>query len=93
MIIFCNRIPRLTNVHLFGLLTMPTPEEEELNERFSSLTPRQQRRILQYARVLSEGGVPGRELLEFAGRISADDAREIAQAIADGCEGVDERGW
>lgn len=34
-------------------------------------------------------GVPGRELLRFAGVLSSADAREIEQTVEEGCEGVD----
>lgn len=70
--------------------------ERELHERLSLLGPDQQRQVLEYARALSEApqrGVPGQALLRFAGGIPADDLRVIAQAVEEGCEGVDPRGW
>lgn len=70
--------------------------ERELHERLSVLGPDQRRQVLEYARALSEApqrGVPGHALLRFAGSIPADDLRVIAQAVEEGCEGVDPRGW
>lgn len=70
--------------------------EKELRERLAALTPDQQREVLEYARALGEAprrGVPGRSLLRFAGSIPADDLRAMAEAIEEGCERVDPRGW
>lgn len=66
--------------------------KRELDERFESLPLDQQQRLLQYARTLDKAplrGTPGRDLLRFAGRISAEDAREIMQAVREDCEGID----
>jgi hypothetical protein len=38
-------------------------------------------------------GVPGKELLRFAGTIEADDLRAMAQVIEEGCEQVDLNEW
>jgi hypothetical protein len=38
-------------------------------------------------------GVPGKNLLHFAGTISASDLQEMAQAIEAGCEQVDLDEW
>ncbi len=35
----------------------------------------------------------GRDLLSLAGSISSEDAREMREAIEQGCEQVDEREW
>jgi hypothetical protein len=62
--------------------------ERELHEQLSALTPDQQRKVLEYARSLSEGavrGVPGASLQRFAGIISDEDAREMKAAIEEGC--------
>lgn len=70
--------------------------ERELRERLSLLDPDQQRQVLEYARALSEAprqGVRGEALLRFAGSIPADDLRDIATAVKEGCEGIDPRGW
>lgn len=70
--------------------------ERELQERLSALGPDQRRQVLDYARALSEApqrGVPGEALLRFAGGIPHDDLRVIAEAVEEGCERVDPRGW
>jgi hypothetical protein len=38
-------------------------------------------------------GAPGESLLSFAGSIEPDDLKLIAQAIREGCEGVDADAW
>lgn len=70
--------------------------ERELHERAAKLGPEEQRQVLEYARALGEAsqrGVPGEALLRFANSIPADDLREIAQAIEEGCEHLDARAW
>jgi hypothetical protein len=70
--------------------------ERELAERLSALGPDQRRLVLDYARALGESpirGVPGTALKRFAGTISAEDAREIKEAIEEGCENVDPDAW
>ena len=62
--------------------------ERELHEQLSTLTPDQQRKVLEYARSLSEApirGVQGASLQRFAGTISDEDAREMKEAIEEGC--------
>jgi hypothetical protein len=64
--------------------------DREISEAIARLSPGQQRRVLEFARSLDEPrrGVPGATLLRFAGTLSAEDAREIAAAIEDGCERI-----
>ncbi len=52
-----------------------------------------QRRVLDFARALvvtCPKGVPGKQLLSFAGTISAADQKTMEQAIEDSCEKVDQ---
>lgn len=66
--------------------------ERELHDYLAALAPAQQRQVLEYARALREAprrGVPGEALLRFAGDIAAEDVRAIAQAVEEGCEGID----
>jgi hypothetical protein len=52
-----------------------------------------QRRVLDFARALvvtCPKGVPGKQLLSFAGTISAADLKTMEQAIEDSCERVDQ---
>ena len=70
--------------------------ERELQQRLSRLGPAEKRRGLEFARALGEppgGGTPGAALLRFAGSIPAEDVREMADAIEEGCEQVDPDGW
>ncbi|MBW6521832.1 MAG: hypothetical protein K0A99_12630 [Desulfoarculaceae bacterium] len=55
-----------------------------------------QRRVLDFARALvvtCPKGVPGKQLLSFAGTIPADDLKVMEQAIEDSCEKVDQNEW
>jgi hypothetical protein len=59
-----------------------------------------QRRVLEFAKSLPRNGpprllpgTPGKELLPFAGTISEADAREMMQAIEEGCEQIDPDEW
>jgi hypothetical protein len=70
--------------------------EEEISERLAHLEPAQQRAVLDYANALAASprwGVPGSALLQFAGTMDPEVAREIAEAIEEGCERVDPNGW
>lgn len=70
--------------------------EEEISERLAQLDPAQQRAVLDYANALAESprrGAPGSALLRFAGTMDPAVAREIAEAIEEGCERVDPNGW
>ena len=72
-----------------------TVKKEIINED-GRLDYEQQRRVLDFARTLattSPKGVPGRQLLSFAGTIPADDLKSMAQAIEDSCEKVDLNEW
>ncbi len=67
--------------------------KEKLLEQLDILPEDLQRRVLDFAQALalsSPRGVPGSELLRFAGTISADDARAMHDAVEAGCERVDD---
>lgn len=58
--------------------------ERELHEHLERLPERRQREVVEYARVLAEEmpkGVPGKDLLKFAGAIAPDDLELMKQAI------------
>lgn len=64
-----------------------TVKKEIINE-VGQLGYEQQRRVLDFARALvitGPKGVPGKQLLSFAGTISAADLKEMEQAIKDNC--------
>jgi hypothetical protein len=55
-----------------------------------------QRRVLDFAQALALStpkGVPGKQLLHFAGAIPAGDLQMMAQAIEAGCERIDWDKW
>ena len=70
--------------------------EKEITSRLHKLSPEQQMRVLAFVCTLAEekpSGVPGSELLRFAGAIDLNDLREIEKAIAEGCEQVNLNEW
>lgn len=70
--------------------------EKELLEQLDKLAPAQQQQVLSFARNLVQSrplGVPGRELLRFAGTIPPDDLAAMARAIEDGCEQINRDEW
>ena len=69
---------------------------KELVERMHELPAEQQQLVLGIVRSLSSKrpqGVPTNDLLAFTGVISPEDAREMADAIEEGCERVDANAW
>jgi hypothetical protein len=65
-------------------------------DRMRELPAAQQQLVLEIVRSLANQrpqGVPAKDLLAFAGVISAEDAREMAEAIEEGCERVDANAW
>jgi len=69
---------------------------KEIVERMHELPAAKQQLVLEIVRSLANQrpqGVPARDLLAFAGVISAEDAREMAAAIEEGCERVDANAW
>jgi hypothetical protein len=70
--------------------------ESEIREQLDQLPPRQQRQVLEFARSLVATqirGVPGKDLLHFAGSIDAEDLNAMKQAIDEGCEKIDLNEW
>jgi len=64
----------------------------EVVEKLTRLPEDLQRRVLHYVDTLAAArppGVPGKDLLRFAGVISKEDAEEMRSAIEAGCEQVD----
>jgi len=69
---------------------------KKLPDQLNRLGAEQQRRVLDYARVLASDrphGVPGKALLAFAGAIPPDDVQSMSRAIEEGCEKVDLNAW
>lgn len=70
--------------------------EQEITSHLHKLSPQQQMRVLNFVRTLAEekpSGVPGSELLRFAGAIDLDDLNEMEKAIVEGCEQVNLNDW
>ena len=70
--------------------------KKEILDQLEKLDVPQQQQVLRYARALAavgSDGVPGKELLRFAGTIEQDDLQRIAQAIEEGCEQVNLDEW
>jgi len=66
----------------------------EIVEQLEHLPSEHQRRVLNFVRRLSrQKGVPGKQLLQFAGSISSDDLHTISGAIKAECERVDVNEW
>jgi hypothetical protein len=75
---------------------MDTPIVEKVIEQLKVLPQELQRRVLEFTRTLAAStprGVPGRQLLRFAGAIPQDDIRLMSEAIERGCEQVDTNEW
>ncbi|MBI1296083.1 hypothetical protein GC175_14110 [bacterium] len=68
----------------------------EIIDHVEALPPNLQEQVLVYVRALDTSyrhGVPGRELLRFAGAIAKEDLAQMSQAIEEGCEQVDLNEW
>jgi hypothetical protein len=75
---------------------MDTPIIDKVIEQLRVLPQELQWRVLEFTRALAQPipqGIPGQQLLRFAGAISADDANLIPEAIEQGCEQVDASEW
>jgi hypothetical protein len=73
--------------------------QSELLSFMGQLPADDQARVVDFARTLANSpkpkpvGVPGKDLLRFAGTITAEDARQMIEAIEEGCEQVDASKW
>lgn len=70
--------------------------ERQLHQHLQALKPAAQQRVLEFAEALvitKPRGVPGKELLRFAGTIPPEDLKLMAEAIEEGCGKVDLDGW
>lgn len=68
----------------------------EILEQLRMLPVAEQCRVLEFARALALArprGVPGKELLRFAGTIPRDQLQQMKDAIEEGCEQVDAKDW
>ena len=68
--------------------------QKEILDQLDKLPVEQQRQVLDFARTLSKpAGKRGKDLLYFAGGISADDLTLMAQAIEQDCEQINANEW
>jgi len=70
--------------------------KEQILSDLERLSPEMQARAAQLVHGLIEAapkGIPGRDLLRFAGAIDAESIREMEEAIEDGCERIDPEAW
>jgi len=75
---------------------MDTDLREQLLEQVTVLPQHLQWRVLEFARSLATPlpkGASGKDLAQFAGTISPEDAAEMLAAIEEACENVDEDAW
>lgn len=75
---------------------MNTLVVDRVVEQLKALPYEFQWRVFEFARALAVSiprGVPGQQLLRFAGAIPLDDLQVMRQAIEDGCEQVDANEW
>ena len=76
---------------------MPNPSiEKEIISQLGKLPLEKQQRVLHFACALATGepvGIPGKDLLRFAGTIETSDLRVMAQAIEEDCEKVNLNEW
>jgi hypothetical protein len=69
---------------------------QEIVERLHDLPASQQQLVLEVVRSLASHkpqGVPAKDLLPLTGAITAEDARQMMNAIEEGCERVDANAW
>ncbi len=75
---------------------MNTPIVDKVIEQLRALPHDLQWRVLEFTRALAAStprGVPGQQLLRFAGTIPREDAQLMREAIEQGCEQVDTNEW
>jgi hypothetical protein len=69
---------------------------DRVTDEVKALTPELQHRVLEFARALAISeprGLSGRQLLQFAGELTPEDARLMRDAIEKGCEKIDSHEW
>ena len=70
--------------------------KKKILDQVSKLPLTQQQLVLKFASSLTRKtprGIPGKDLLAFAGCIDADEIKAMAKAIEEGCERVDLNAW
>ena len=70
--------------------------KKEIIDQIGKLDYDRQRRVLDFVRdlaVTKPKGVPGKQLLSFAGSFTSNDLKVMEQAIEDNCEKVNLNEW
>ncbi len=70
--------------------------QAELTAELDRLSEAQQRKVLAFARRISNPtppGVPLRSLLKFAGSLTPEEAAEMKKVIEEECGKIDHEGW
>ena len=69
--------------------------QSELLKQVERLSPPKQQRVIDFARSLTEPprGVRGIDLLEFAGIMTPEEAKEFLAGIEEDCERIDPNEW
>jgi len=70
--------------------------QEALLREVEQLPPPLQRKVVDFAHSLAQPrprGTPGRQLLEFAGVLSSQEAEAMMAAVEEGCERIDPNEW
>ncbi|HET9768395.1 MAG TPA: hypothetical protein VFS60_16205 [Thermoanaerobaculia bacterium] len=74
----------------------PAAIKQQILSDLDRLSPAQQHQAAEFVRGLARQtlpGVPGRALLRFAGALDDESARQMLEAIDEGCERVDAADW
>ena len=74
----------------------PTARKSQLLEDFDRLPPELQKTVQELTPALASGrtgGVPAASLLKHAGALDPESARQMREAIEEGCERIDPREW
>jgi hypothetical protein len=69
---------------------------DRVTDEVRTLTPELQHRVLEFVRALAVSeprGLPGRQLMQFAGALTPEDAQLMRDAIEKGCEKIDSHEW
>jgi len=79
-----------------GEVNMNNAIVTQVVEKLSRLPDNLQQKVLEFVQALTasaQHGVPGKQLLRFAGAIALDDLQLMRYAIEAGCERVDMNEW
>ena len=75
---------------------MDTSILDKVVEQLRGMPQNLQKQVLEFAKTLTDStvqGVPGSQLLRFAGTIQPNDLVSMSEAIEQGCEQVDTNEW